>query len=156
MLMHRTLMLIPLLATLAAGRGVAQGAGVTVRGVRGLSFGTVLPGVPMHTLRTDPVNSGQFEVRGPPPKLIQITFTLPTVLNGPAGATMTLTFATNDAGFSAANTIGSQVAFNPNQAFATALVNNRVGVFLGGTVSPAGVQPAGSYTGTVVLSVVVL
>jgi len=142
------------LAALAVGPAVAQS--VTVRGVRGLGFGTVLPGVPSHTLRTDPVNSGQFELRGPPPKLVILTFTLPTVLNGPLGATMPISFATNDAGYSVTNAIGSQVAFNPNLPFLRVLGNNRVGVFLGGTVSPILSQRAGGYTGTVVLSVVVL
>lgn len=129
---------------------------VSVTGIRGLTFGTVLPGVPTHILRTDPVNSGQFEVRAPPPKLIQLTLTLPTQLNGPSGATMPLSFATNDAGFSITNVITSQVAYDPNRPYVTAVVTNRVGVFLGGTVSPLGSQRAGAYTATVVLSVVIL
>ena len=129
---------------------------VQVTGVRGLAFGTVLPGVPLHILRTDPVNSGQFEVRGPPPKLLQLTLTLPTVLAGPSGATMPLSFATNDAGVSLTNIITSQIAIDPNRPYTTALINNRLGVFLGGTVSPIPTQRAGAYTATVILSVVVL
>jgi hypothetical protein len=108
-------------------------------------------------MRTDPINSGQFEIRGPFLTFIRLTFTLPTVLNGPLGATMPLTFAANDAGYSYNNTIGSQTAFNPNQSYQTLIwIGGRSGVFLGGRVSPAAGQRAGSYTGTVVLSVVVL
>jgi len=144
------------LAVLMALAGSVAAQQFTVRGVRGLSFGTVLPGVPVHTLRTDPVNSGQFELRGPPPKFIVITLSLPTVLDGPAGATMPVSFATNDAGFSQQNIIGSQVAFDPNQSFSTQMGNGRTAVFIGATVSPALGQRAGGYTATLVLSVVVL
>jgi hypothetical protein len=109
--------------------------------------------VPTQILRTDPVNSGQFELRAPPPRWVFITFTLPSALNGPLGATMPLSFAANDAGFSNTNVITSQVAFNPNTWFLTQMTNNRVGIFLGGRVSPTPTQRAGAYTGTVVLSV---
>lgn len=146
---------VNLFAALLMARGV-DAQSVTVRGVRGLTFGTVLPGVPTHILRTDLVNSGQFEVRGPPPKLLVLTLTLPVQLNGPTGATMPLSFATNDAGYSATNTILSQVAFNPHLPYTATLGASRVGVFLGGTVSPIPTQRAGNYTATVILSVVVL
>jgi hypothetical protein len=157
-MVNRRIMLIVCwlgLAALAAVPAAAQG-GIQVTGIRNLTFGTVLPGVPTHVLRTDPVRSGQFEVRAPPPKTVVLTLTLPTVLNGPLGATMPLSFATNDAGFSSTNVITSQVAFNPLVVYTAAMVNNRVGIFLGGTVSPSPTQRAGAYTGTVVLSVVVL
>lgn len=143
------------LALFAPQRIAAQT--ITVRGVRGLTFGTVVPGIPARILRTDLLNSGQFEIRGPTFTFIRLTFTLPTVLNGPAGATMPLGFAGNDAGYSFNNTIGSQIAFNPNQSYQTIIwFGARAGVFLGGTVSPTAGQRAGGYTGTVVLSVVVL
>jgi hypothetical protein len=157
MLKRRTLLVICWLAfaLFGAKTGAAQ-QGAQVRGVRDLTFGIVIPGVPLHIMRTDPVNSGQFEVRAPPPKIIVMTFTLPATLSGPLGATMPLSFATNDAGFSATNAIGSQVAFDPHQPYSALMVNNRVGVFLGGTVSPSPTQRAGAYTGTVVLSVIIL
>ncbi len=142
---------------LLASRGL--GAQINVRTVRGLAFGTVIPGVPSVVLRTDPVNSGQFEIRGGQfLSIIRLTFTLPTVLNGPLGATMPLSFATNDAGYSFTNSINSQTAFNPNQPYTTVkgIGGGATGVFLGGRVTPAANQRAGSYTGTVVLSVVVL
>jgi hypothetical protein len=133
------------------------GAQITVLSVRGLAFGTVIPGVPSVVSRTDPVNSGQFEIRGPFLTFIRLTFTLPTVLNGPLGATMPVSFATNDAGYSFNNTITNQNAFNPNQPYTTLIwIGGRSGVWLGGGVTPTVGQRAGAYTGTVVLSVVVL
>jgi hypothetical protein len=117
----------------------------------------VVPGVPSRVLRTDPVNCGQFEIQGPNRTRIRLSLTLPTVLNGPSGATMPLTFATNDAGYSTTNTITSQTAFNPHRSLTTRIRRGgRTGVFLGGTASPAAGQRAGGYTATVVLSVVVL
>jgi hypothetical protein len=146
-----------MVVTLAAVAAGQLGAQVNVRGVRGLTFGTVVPGIPSQILRTDPLNSGQFEIQGPRFWLIRLTFILPAVLNGPAGATLPLSFATNDAGYSFNNTIGNQIAFNPHQPYTTIILfGGRSGVFLGGTASPAAGQRAGAYTGTVVLTVVVL
>jgi hypothetical protein len=147
--------LLLLTAVLVTGRLSAQT--ISVRAMRGLSFGTVVPGVPSHVLRTDPVNSGQFEIQGPFLTFIRLTFTLPSVLNGPSGATMPLSFATNDAGYSISNSIGSQTAFDPHQSYTTLIwIGGRSGVFLGGTVSPIPSQRAGNYSATVVLTVVVL
>ena len=151
------LLLFCTLFALLASKGLA--AQVNVRAVRGLAFGTVIPGVPSVVSRTDPLDSGWFELRGGNfLTFIQLTFTLPTVLNGPLGATMPLSFATNDAGYSFTNSVNSQTAFNPHQPYTTikGIGGGATGVFLGGSVSPALNQRAGSYTGTVVLSVVVL
>jgi len=153
----RVLVLFCTLFAPLASRGL--GAQINVRAVRALTFGTVIPGVPSVVLRTDPLNSGQFEIRGGQfLTIIRLTFTLPSVLNGPTGATMPLTFATNDAGYSFINSINSQTAFNPHQPYTTVkgIGGGATGVFLGGRVTPAVNQRAGSYTGTVVLSVVVL
>lgn len=151
----RVALIFCLALALTASRGL--GAQVTVRGIRGLSFGTVVPGVPARVLRTDPVNSGQFEIQGPFLTIVRYTFTLPAALNGPLGATMPVTFATNDAGWSRTNSIADQQAINPHQSHTRILwTGGRAGVFLGGTVSPAAGQRAGSYTATVVLSVVVM
>ena len=150
------LLFCTLFAPLASKELEAQ---VSVRANRGLAFGTVIPGLPAVVPRTDPLNSGWFELRGGNfLTFIQLTFTLPTVLNGPLGATMPVSFATNDAGYSFVNSVNSQTAFNPNQPYTTVkgIGGGATGVFLGGSVTPALNQQAGSYTATVVLSVVVL
>jgi hypothetical protein len=126
----------------------------SVTGVRPLAFGTVVPGVPSVVLRTDPVNSGQFDLKGHPGGSVSLTFLLPAVMTGPAGATMVLVFGANDAGFSASQSINSQVAFDPRTPYLATLSGNRASVFLGGTVNPSTGQRAGSYTGTVTLTVV--
>jgi len=135
---------------------LAQGKPVTVTGVRGVTFGTVLPGVPSVVLRTDPANSGQFDIKVPKGPIL-LSFVLPVTMTGPGGALMPLTFGASDAGFSPTQTIGSQVGFDPKQPFTTPVPNNgRASVFLGSTANPAANQRAGAYTATIVLNVTVL
>lgn len=150
---------IKLILTVALATGVmrglaAQGRPLTVRGTRPLVFGTVLPGIPRVIARTDPVNSGQFDLTGTKFASVQLTFTLPSVMTGPAGATLPLAFGGSDAGYSDTQAVGSQVGFDPKQTLVVLLNRNgRGSVFLGGTANPATSQRAGSYTATVTLSV---
>ncbi len=146
----------PLLALTLPGPAslAAQGKPITVQGVRSLTFAAVLPGVPRVIARTDPVNSGQYDITGANNSQVQLNFTLPSTMAGPAGATMPIVFGGSDAGYSASQTIGSQVAFDPKQPFlATLNKNGRGSVFVGATVQPTPTQRAGSYTGTLTLTV---
>ena len=135
----------------------AQGRPLTVTGVRPLTFGAVLPGVPRVIPRTDAANSGQFDIRGPNGAQVLLTFVLPAAMTGPSGALMPLTFGGSDAGYSRTQTIGSQVGFDPRQPFtATLSTNGRGSVFVGATANPGTSQRAGSYTATLTLTVTVL
>jgi len=130
---------------------------LTVTGVRGLTFGAVLPGVPRIILRTDPANSGQFDIRGPNNSQMLLSFVLPVAMTGPSGALMPLSFRAGDAGYSQSQSIGSQVGFDPKQPFTATLSNNgRGAVFVGGTANPTTNQRAGAYTATLTLNVTVL
>ena len=135
---------------------LAQGKPLTVTGIRGVTFGAVLPGVPRVVLRTDPANSGQFDIKGSKGNVL-LSFILPLTMTGPAGAQMQLTFGASDAGYSQTQAIGSQVGFDPKQTFTATLSNNgRGAVFLGATANPATNQRAGGYTATIILTVTVL
>jgi hypothetical protein len=135
----------------------AQGKPLNVTGVRGITFGVVFPGVPRVVVRTDAANAGQFDVGYAKFSPIQITFTLPAVMTGPAGATMPLVFGANDGGYSSPETITSQVGFDPRVAFVTALdKNGRAAVFIGGTAQPLTSQRAGNYTATITMTITVL
>jgi hypothetical protein len=135
----------------------AQARPLTITGARGITFGAVLPGVPVVALRTDPVMSGEFDIRGPNRGTVLLTFTLPAQMDGPAGAQLPLLFGGGDAGYSAARVITSQVGFDPKQPYTAALPNNgRAAVFIGGTAAAAANQRAGPYTATVTLTVTVL
>ena len=130
---------------------------LTVTGVRGLTFGAVLPGVPRIILRTDPANSGEFDIRGPNNSQMLLSFVLPVAMTGPSGALMPLSFGAGDAGYSRSQSIGSQVGFDPKQPFTATLSNNgRGAVFVGGTANPTTKQRAGAYTATLTLNVTVL
>jgi hypothetical protein len=134
----------------------AQGKPVTVTGVRGVTFGTVVPGIPSVVLRTDPANSGQFDIKVPKSPVL-LSFVLPLSMTGPGGALMPLTFGASDGGYSMTQSIGSQVGFDPKQPYtANVLPNGRASVFLGGTANPATNQRAGAYTATIILNVTVL
>ena len=146
------------LAVTAGHELVAQGGRpLRVDGVRDLTFGTVLPGIPRQVLRTDPAGSGEFQIRGEKFSQVELTFTLPTQMTGPAGAAMPAVFGGNDGGYSVTQAITSQVGFDPTQPFRSQLDRNgRGSVFLGGTATPVAGQRAGSYTGTVTLTVAYL
>jgi hypothetical protein len=123
---------------------------MTVTGARSLDFGNVFPGVAATIPVTAPT-SGEFQLTGQNSANVNLTFTLPTNLtsggnNLPIG---TWTGCTN-----ATNTATGCTAFTPS-ASATASAFSGAGalfVFVGGTVTPAGNQPAGTYTGTVTLT----
>jgi uncharacterized protein DUF4402 len=127
---------------------------LTVQGVRSLVFGTVFPGIPKSIVRTDVLNSGQIDVSGAKFTQVQLQFALPAVMTGPAGATMPLTFGSNDGGWSPPQQIGNQVAFDPRSPFVASLdQNGKVSVYLGGTANPLPSQRAGTYSGTITLTV---
>jgi hypothetical protein len=135
----------------------AQGKPLTVTGARGLTFGAVLPGVPRVVLRSDPANSGQYDIRGPNRNQVLLSFVLPVAMTGPAGALMPLSFGASDAGYSQSQAIGSQVGFDPKQPFTAMLSNNgRGSVFVGATANPTTNQRAGAYTATLTLNVTML
>jgi len=135
----------------------AQGRPLRVRGMRPLTFGVVFPGVPRFVPRTDPVGSGEFDIRGQKNSTVLLQLTLPPSLTGPGGAAMPVTFGPNDAGYSDSGAIGAQIGFDPTVGGSGVLGKNGQGtVFLGGTARPTGGQAAGAYTGTVVLTVTIL
>jgi uncharacterized protein DUF4402 len=139
------------------GTPLAAQRPLTVQGVRSLVFGTLFPGIPKLVLRTDPLNSGQIDVSGAKFTQVQLQFALPAVMSDPGGATLPLSFGSNDGGWSPPQQIGNQIAFDPRAAFVAPLdQNGKVSVYLGGTATPLVSQRAGTYSGTVTLTVTYL
>jgi hypothetical protein len=136
----------------ATSRLLAQTTSVT--GIQPLAFGMLLPGVPTTILPTDPVNSGRFDLAGRNKETVSLTFTLPSSLVGPGGATLPVTFGGSSAGFSATQSTTDEVFFDPTQAYQTTLGKKVGSVFLGATAQPSTSQRAGPYSATVTLSVV--
>lgn len=161
------------LAQAESGSGFV-GASVTVAyppltgaGVRPLQFGVVLPSAGAATVLPDDMRAGEWRltgVRGR--KSLDITFTLPAALVGPNGATLPLSFNGNFAALCEIDNgqeceIPSIIAWNPvtTPTFRDTPERYRPGrprytydhfsVYLGGIALPSPSQPAGSYSGTV-------
>jgi len=141
-------------ALLAAAPALhAQGRPLRVDGMRGLTFGTVFPGVQVPVPASDAVRSAQFDITGNKDTSIQITLLLPGQLTG-AGASVPLTFGATAAGYSQTGSTAALTLFDPRVPFTTVLSNNGRGtIFLGGTLVPPASQRAGSYVGTITITV---
>jgi hypothetical protein len=144
-----------ILLTVPASRAEAQSA--YVNGLRDLAFGTVLNGVPKHILPSDAVNSGMFEFKAAGAAQVQLQFTLPTVLNGPAGATLPISFSTTDAIVQGLAGGSTPLTINPNVTTVYPLGSgSRFDVWIGGTVTPQAGQTQGAYSATISLTMTVL
>lgn len=69
---------------------------------------------------------------------------------------MPISFTGNTAGYSDAQSIGSQVAFDPRVGGTVRATDGLASVFMGATVTPAVGQAPGSYTATITLILVVM
>lgn len=152
-------LLLPGSPALAQGQGQGQGGGRPLRamGVQDLAFGTILPGVLATVLPTDPLNAGQFEIRGQRLTEVLVDLLLPQALTGPGGAGIPVFFGPGAAGYSPTGAITAQAGFDPGipQAF-TLPGNGRGVIFLGGTASPPAQLAAGSYTAAVTVTLAYL
>lgn len=147
------LLLLPVAASAQATGDVTATATVltplSVNGVDDLEFGDVLPGVATTVLPTD-LSAGLYDVAGEGDSEIDIGFTLPTDLVGPASATMPISFGNNSAAHSDG---GVPQFFDPNTGTNADLSGGALQVFIGGTVTPAFDQAPGSYSSIVTMTV---
>jgi hypothetical protein len=119
-----------------------------------LDFGTLFAGAPTQVSRFDALRAGQFELRGAKNTEVRVDLGLPAALTGPGGAKVPLTFGAADGGYARDGAIAAAAPFDPRSALVTTLSGNgRLYIFLGGTASPATRQPAGTYAGTVTLTI---
>lgn len=124
---------------------------MTVSGVRNLDFGNVFPGV-NKSIAVDNANSGKFTVAGQASANVNLTFTLPANLTSGGN---NLPIGTWVGHWNGVDDASSGTNFTPS-AGATAAQFSGSGnlyVFVGATVSPGGSQTAGSYSGTVTMTV---
>ncbi len=150
-----------MIAALVASRpgiAAAQGHGgkpITATGSQTLSFGTVFPGIRHSVLRTDAVNSGQFQIRGQNGVQVQVTFTLPTAMTGPGGAQLPFAFGANDGGYSQTPTIATATGFDPRTPLVTTLSGQgRLYLYLGGTIAPPTRIAPGAYSAIITCTVI--
>jgi hypothetical protein len=142
-----------LLFALLSSPAAAQGRGLSIIPRQDLSFGTVIPGVPVAVAPSSPAGAGQLEIRGRRNAPVLLDFTLPSALTA-FGASLPLSFVGGDAAFSADPAFGAAQFFDPRTAQIAVLASNgKLYVFLGGRVTPDASQPAGSYGATITLTV---
>lgn len=123
---------------------------MTVTGARDLDFGNVFPGV-AKAVGVAAATSGRFDLTGQASANVDLTFTLPTDLA--SGANLlpigSWTGCTNGT-----NTTTGCASFTPSGTPTASSFSGAGALFVwvGGTVTPAANQPAGSYTGTVTMT----
>jgi hypothetical protein len=143
--------LVLLAALVAAPSAAAQ---VSITGIRDLTFGPVIVGIPSSVGPSHPTRSGQFRITAPLNSKLQIRFTLPDQLVGPAGAQLPISFGSGDALAVGTAPGSTPTVYNPkatrNPQFQPSTAYD---VFIGGTVTPAGNQRPGSYAATITLTI---
>lgn len=150
----RPLPLLTALALLAAAQPAA--AQVIVSRIRDLNFGAVIRGIATHVGPSDPVKSGEFQFTTANGSKARVQFTLPSLLNGPAGAKMPISFNATDAIASGVAPPSQPTSFDPRVAQTFTVVSQPVLIFIGGTVTPAAGQALGIYTNTITLTITLL
>jgi hypothetical protein len=126
---------------------------MTVTGARTLDFGTVFPGV-AKAIGVAAATSGRFDLTGQNSANVNLTFTLPANLTNTAPTADLMPIGSWTGCTSPTNTTAGCTAFTPSGS-ATASAYSGSGalfVFVGGTVTPAANQVAGTYNGTVTLT----
>ena len=132
---------------------VGRGRPVIVRPRRDLAAGDIFAGLPKTVSRLDAANSGLYRIQGRPGAEISLQFTLPSELTSASGATLTIEFATGDAGYGDDQNQAAAVGFDPHAPFTARLgTDGRAYVWLGCTVRPVAGQPPGYYEAGVVLT----
>lgn len=153
--MHRCAWLIA--AALLAGaadagaQSPAPGA-IEAAPVQGLSFGSLLPGIPEVISVADAARRGEVVLSGS--GTLDVHLLLPAALVSPGGASIPLRFGPRDAAL-LANASLAPVARDPAQGIRVTLTPEQgaVRLLLGGTALPAPDQRPGTYTTTIVLVV---
>lgn len=127
---------------------------VTVAAQNNLDFGNVFPGVNASVALTD-ATAGRWQVSGETSAEVTLGLTLPANLTSGAN-TLPISFGATDAGYNVANDASTASTFDPSAGATTNLSGDPTGqlwVWIAGTVSPTASQAAGSYTGTITLTV---
>jgi hypothetical protein len=146
---------------------------LTGAGTRALQFGVIVPGTTTVTVLPRTASGGEFRIAGVKNrKSVDISFTLPTQLVGPAGATIPLSFNGNYAALCEIDNSGScvtasYVTWNPvtTPSFRDQPTRYQPGrkvftydayqVYLGGSASPSATQRQGTYTASIGVLLVV-
>jgi len=125
---------------------------IAVAGAQNLAFGNVFPGVAKTVAYSDATNAGRFDVTGQASTPVTYSFTLPANLTTGGN---NLPIASWTGYLNGANSTSGGAAITPSStpAGSTLSAGGTLYFFVGATVTPPVNLPAGSYTGTVTLTV---
>jgi hypothetical protein len=125
---------------------------ITVIKANDLTFGTVFPGV-NKSIAVTSSSAAAFSIAGQASANVSLTFTLPATI-GSGGNTLPL--ASWVARRNTTNSSASGTDFTPSSSATSATLHTdgNLYVFVGATAQPAVGQAAGSYTGTMTMTVV--
>ena len=147
------------LTTTAAGQNNASATvtatvqqPVTVTKANDLSFGNVFPGL-NKTIATADAGAANFVVAGQASTPVNLTFSLPTTLSS-SGNTMPVNSWTGVHNTTASPTGGSAFTPSATPTSATLHTNGSLYLYVGATAAPGSTQAAGTYSGTMTLTVV--
>ncbi|GBD32479.1 hypothetical protein HRbin33_01444 [bacterium HR33] len=137
-------------ASITATANVLQPLSVT--GAANLDFGNVFPGTNVSVAPTA-AGAGRFDLNGVAGAEVQFSLTLPSTLTSGANS-IPITFSSTDGRYNTTADPNTGTTFNPSASVTTTLhgTTGNLFVYLGGTVSPSGTTPAGTYTGTITLN----
>ncbi len=141
-----------LAATLLLGAAPACAQSLQAVPVQGLSFGSLIPGVPEQIGTGDAARRAEVVLSGQ--GTFDLSLILPSALVSASGARIPLRFGAADAAVAATSST-APVTFDPRRVYRIRLDDGQ-GVprlLLGGTALPAADQRAGSYQATLVLVV---
>ncbi len=126
---------------------------IVVTKLTDLDFGNVFPGVDK-TVPVTAAEAASFEIAGQASSQVNITFTLPADLTDGGTETMPVTTWTGTTNTTASPSGGS--TFTPSASAETTTLSSTGGLFVyvGATAEPAIDQAAGTYTGTLTVTVV--
>ena len=125
---------------------------ITVTGTQNLAFGNVFPGVAKTVAYSDATNGGLFSVTGQASTPVTYSYTLPANLTS-GGNNLPIGSWTGYVNGANATSGGAAITPSSTPAGATLSAGGALYFFVGATVTPANNLPAGSYTGTVTLTV---
>ena len=125
---------------------------ITVTKNNDLSFGNVFPGLDK-TIAVTVGGAAKFTVSGQASTPVNLTFTLPaTIASG--GNNLTINSWTGHYNTVDAPTGGTSFTPSPSATTATLAVGGSLYVYVGATAAPTASQAAGSYSGTMTMTVV--
>jgi hypothetical protein len=126
---------------------------IVVTKITDLVFGSVFPGLDKAIAVTDAPGAASFSIAGQANSNVSLTFTLPTTLTSGANTLSILDWVGL---YNTTNSASSGTTFTPatSPTSATLSGTGALYVFVGATVQPTVAQAAGTYTGTMTLTVV--